>query len=605
MAQNDPEGGFRRGRRGRLKVKKKIPLMTIPPGRMRRGPSHRWVLCLGSIVVGLLGLVATRGAEAAETGRLIEKDGQYVFVESVDPATRLLLERAVKQGTITQEEYRKVIQESEQRAYLTQSSFRAWYDRGFNFSMNDNAFFLKIRGFVQGRFTQRFRNDGWRDPGDAKNYPELLGVFGDYRANRSTNDASTFNMRRVRLMLMGHLWSPDFKYFVQFAGETSENAQNPGSVQLLDANVWSAHIPWLNVIAGQYKVFFNRAEINNAMTMQFVERAGVMDAFTASGLNRRDIGITVMNDEEIYPINYYFGIFNGMGPGFNRFGAFSSEQPQVDCPGGQTSGQPIGCGVAQRNINANLRTSVNQLMYTARLNFNLLGRPGYGEGDMVYSQTPQLAVGGGYAYNPGINTATNNAFVGVDLANLNVRRQLATFGNGRQLGWGNLDYSTYAFDGVFKYRGFSLQGEWYWKNINRHQKTAPCIAATGATCTAFAPGLLGNATGWYVQSGYFVIPRKLQVAARYAWWDPDTNAANDLIKQVDVALSYYISGTYDHQIQIQYTNMFMGTGGYAIGRSAPLPSGPLPIGTSGVVPLDATQKNLIENAIRIQYSIFF
>lgn len=250
-------------------------------------------------------------------------------------------------------------------------------------------------------------------------------------------------------------------------------------------------------------------------------------------------------------------------------------------------------------------------MFSARLNVNIMGRPGYAEGDMAYSETPQLAVGGGIAYNPDINTATNNAFVGIDLANLNVRRQLATFGNGRQLGWGVVDFTTYAFDGVLKYRGFSLQGEWYWKNVTRHDNSLPCMQTanqTSTTCTAFAPGFLGNATGWYVQTGYFLIPRKLQAAARYSYWDPDTNAGGDLIKQADVALSYYISGTYDHQIQIQYTNAFMGTGGYAIGRSAPLPSGAgvFPTaGSSGTVPLDATQRSLIENAIRVQYSIFF
>ena len=109
-------------------------------------------------------------------------------------------------------------------------------------------------------------------------------------------------------------------------------------------------------------------------------------------------------------------------------------------------------------------------MYVARLNFNILGRAGYGEGDLAYSEKPQLAVGGGYSYNPGVNTSTDNAFVGLDLANLNIRRQLAAFGNGRQLGLGIVDYSTWAVDGVFKYRGFSLQGEFFFKNINRHEK---------------------------------------------------------------------------------------------------------------------------------------
>ena len=567
----------------------------------------RWLrallVCLWTVSAPWCGTPSV--VEAADSGRLVEKDGLYVFIEAMDPATRLLLERAVKQGIITQEEYHSVIQESERRAYLMQPSFKAWYDRGFNFSMNDNAFLLKIRGFVQVRFTQRFRNDAWRNPGEAKNFPELLGVFGDYRANRSENNASQFNLRRVRLMFMGHIFNPDLKYVLQLAGETSENAQNPGSVQVLDAAVTSTHVPWFNVMLGQYKTYFNRAQINNSMSMQFAERALVMDAFTASGLNRRDIGITIMNDEEIYPVNYYFGIFNGLGPGFNRFGTFGSEQPTESCAGGQTGGTPTGCDSAQRNLNANFRGDVSQLMYVARLMWNVMGQPGYGEGDMVYSETPQLSIGGGYAYNPAINTATGNGFVGIDLANLNVRRQLATFGNGRQLGWGILDYSTYAFDFVYKYRGFSLQGEWYWKNINRHQKGAPFLGPPGANVGGFAPGLLGNATGWYVQSGYFIIPRKMQVAARYAWWDPDTNAAGDLIKQVDGAVTYYFSGTYDHQITLQYSNVFIGTGGYALGRSAPLPSTPVTLTPFGTVPLDAVQKNLIENAIRIQYSIFF
>ncbi|HKT33618.1 MAG TPA: hypothetical protein VJR03_02220, partial [Nitrospira sp.] len=101
------------------------------------------------MIVVVHGLGVSCPAVAAESGKLIEKNGEYVFVESMDPATRLLLERALKQGTITQDEYNQVVQESEKRAYLTQPSFRAWYDRGFNFSMNDNAFLLKIRGFIQ------------------------------------------------------------------------------------------------------------------------------------------------------------------------------------------------------------------------------------------------------------------------------------------------------------------------------------------------------------------------------------------------------------------------------------------------------------------------
>lgn len=553
------------------------------------------------IVVLLAACFFSAGAtEAADTGKLIEKDGKYVFVESMDPSLKLLLERSVKSGMITQEEYEQVVKDSEERTQLLSPTFRGWYDRGFNLSMNDNAFFLKIRFRSQLRYTQRFRNDAWRNPGEAKNFPELLGVFGDYRANRSENSASSFNVRRLRFYFMGHLFDPDFKYYIQMRAETAENAQSPGSLSLFDVNFTYTKLPWANVQFGQYKVYFNRSQINSTASMQFAERALVQDAFTASGLDRRDIGITIMNDEELFPVNYYFGVFNGAGPSFNRLGSFTSEEATVGCPGGQTSGNPFpspaGCPANQRNLNANTRIDVDRLMYVARLNWNILGRPGYGEGDLAYSETPQFAVGGGYSYNPAVNTSSDNAFVGLDLANLNIRRQLAAFGNGRQLGLGIVDYSTWAADGVFKYRGFSLQGEFYFKNVIRHDKGLPCM---NAACTTTAPNNFGNAMGWYVQGGYYLIPRTVEVAARYAYWDPDTNSANDLIRQADLSLNWFLNGTYDHQIMVTYSNTQFGTGGYAIGRSAPLPPG------SGTVPLDAVGGTLIENAIRVQYQIFF
>ena len=570
-----------------------------------------WLLC----VVGMI----WQPALAVDSGKLVEKDGQYVFVESMDPATRLLLERAFEKGIITQEERDKAIKESEARAYLMQPSFKLWYDRGFNLSMNDNAFLLKIRGRLMMRETTRWRNEAWRNPGDAKNFPELLGVFGDYRANRSDDFASQFNLRRARLLFLGHLINPDFKYFIQIGFETAENAQTPGSANLLDYYVLSTHYPLFNVQAGQYKVFFNRSQINNTASMQFAERAPVQDAFTASGLNRRDIGLTIMNDDEIYPVNYYLGIFNGAGPLFNRYGSFNSEETTPNCPGGQTGGNPFpspaGCPTNTRNLNGNFRNDIEKLMYTARLQWNIIGRPGYGEGDLGYSETPQLAVGGGLAYNPGINTSTDNGYIGIDLANLNFRRQLATFGNGRQLGWGRINYLTQAYDAVFKYRGFSLQGEYYFKNMERTFKGAPCLQTNGSggPCMTTTPGLLGNAMGWYVQSGYYLIPRKLEVAARYSYWDPDTNASGDLIKQVDASLNWFPFGTYDYQIMLTYSNTAMGTGGYAIGRSNPLPSTggsqstvPCPATfPSGCVPVDAVGGTLIENAIRVQFQVFF
>lgn len=556
--------------------------------------------------------------------------GPVRSVEDLDPVTRYLLDDALAQGRITKQRYASLIRDYEEQAHLRQPAFKFWYDRGFNLGTSDNKFLLRIRGRLAAQFTHRDRNEAWRNPGDGKNFPDLVGVFGDYRVNRSDSDAATINLRRARLYFMGHVFDPSMKFYVQIRADSAgDGGQTQSSIQLYDYYVTNTKLDWANVQVGQYKVYFNRAQINSTASMQFAERSLVSDAFTASGLDRRDIGLTIMNDDQRYPLNYYLGVFGGAGPNFTRLGSFESEQIQQNCPGGQSGGVPIpttdpNCLVTgplsnllnplQRNLNADTRLDINRVMVSLRLNWNIMGRPGYGEGDITYSERPQLAVGGGYAYNPRVNTSTNNAFIGVDLANLNIRRLLAAGGNGRQLGWGVVDYSTWAADGIFKYRGFSLQGEFYYKNVTRREKGRPCVQFVQDVvpsgpfiCTAEAPNELGNALGWYVQSGYFLIPRYLEIAGRYSYWDPDTNSTADVIKQAELSVNWYLSGTYDHSIQVSFSNTAMGTGGYAIGRSNPMPlvNQGSDLYPNGPIPVDLRGGTLVENAVRVQYQIFF
>ncbi len=555
------------------------------------------VLCLMWLLMEA-GWLATPTAWAADTGRFIQKNGEFIFVEDQDPALRLLLERAVKQGTITQEEYDEVRKASQARAQAAAQDFRVWYDKGLNMSVNDNAFFLKIRAMTQLRYTHWERNSLWRTLGDFKNYPEFLGVFGNLRASRYEGSADTFQLRRARIYFAGHLFDPDFRYFIQLSAESGEEAANASGIQLLDWNFQFTRWRWANIWAGQYKVLFNRAQINSTASMQFAERALVMDAFTASGLNRRDIGITLMNDPDL-PFNYYFGIFNGQGPSVTGLGSFQSE-------GVDGSNNFRG---RQYAVGANFRNNANELMYVARLNWNVLGNPGYSEGDIAYSQTPQLAVGGGYSYNPAINTSSSydpsdptgsNFSLQSDLTDLTIaKRQLGATGNGRLLGNGVMNLTTWALDVNFKYRGWSLHSEFYYRNNTLREQVIRDI-----------PRQLGNSTGWYVQSGYYLIPKRLEIAARYSYWDPDTKASADLIKQIDAAVTYYFQSTHDHKVVFQYSTVTMGTGGFAGGRSAP---DAVNVGKTGEVPNvfivdgpgSGAGQNLVSHAFMFQYQVFF
>ncbi len=46
--------------------------------------------------------------------------------------------------------------------------------------------------------------------------------------------------------------------------------------------------------------------------------------------------------------------------------------------------------------------------------------------------------------------------------------------------------------------------------------------------------------GSYVQTGYFVMPKRLEVAARAGWLDPDTGAKNDFVQSYEGLLNTYV-----------------------------------------------------------------
>src|SRR5207249_6840266 len=130
------------------------------------------------------------------------------------------------------------------------------------------------------------------------------------------------------------------------------------------------------------------------------------------------------SDEKKYPINYAFGVFNGVGINLTRLG--------LNTPG-----------------------NANELMYVGRITADLLGKPGYPEGDLVYSETPQVAVGASYGYNAGLQT---NATV-VGSSTTQISTAIASLANARLLDQGIVYIGPTGVDVAFKYRAFSLAWE--------------------------------------------------------------------------------------------------------------------------------------------------
>src|SRR3989441_12497886 len=80
---------------------------------------------------------------------------------------------------------------------------------------------------------------------------------------------------------------------------------------------------------------------------------------------------------------------------------------------------------------------------------------------------------------------------------------IASLGNGRLLDQGIVDIGTTGVDFVFKYRGFSLQGEGFVRNVNTHDPSKQ----------------VGYATGYYVSAGSFILAWTLELDRR--WWAMD------------------------------------------------------------------------------------
>lgn len=535
------------------------------------------------VVTGLVFLVPPGVVRAVEEGQFIKKEGKWEYYSGEDPGLKYLYMK----GIITQEEYDKGLRVIETKERLTRPTFNVDVNNGLNIRVGER-FLLKLRLLAQARYSYATYNSAWGTVGDSRN-PEILGGQVEYRAVRYQSNTSTFSVPRARLQFMGYAWDPDFRYNVSWAFDQTSWDQEGGNgrARLLDAYIASWHIPWATLQLGQQRVWFNRSQISSIATSTFADNMRVQNAFAANLINNRDVGISILSDEDQYRVNYAFGIWNGAGPNLTRDGTSVSQTVLPPTGGG---GPPAA---TTRTYNYNTRFLNGEMMYTARLLYKIAGNPGYGQGDILNSRAPQAAIAFGYAYNPGQNYLSS---IRSDIVDRAYRQGVAKNGNGRLLAGGIYDFQTYEVDLIAKYQGWSLQSEGYYRHQrvrNSDSGTVPFDLNTIPAPQFLGPPVdLGQAWGWYVQVGKYLIPRKLEVAARYGMMDPSTKQQDDLTKEFGVAINYSFDGTYNNRLVVDYSNITMGSGGRAPDRF-PFESQP------------GFGRDLIENRINVQYQFYF
>ena len=514
---------------------------------------------------------------AVEEGQLQKKDGRWEYTATEDPGLKYLLLK----GIITQDEYDKGFKVIETKERVSKPNFTIDVNNGLNIRVG-SKFLLKMRLLTQVRYTFSTFNEAWGTVGDSRN-PEILGGQVEFRAIRNQSDASNFTVPQAQLQFMGHAFDPDLRYNFSIQLNQSPYNQEGGSgrAALVDAYIASWHIPFATVQVGQQKVWFNRALISSIATSSFADNMLVQRTFAANLVNSRDIGVIVMSDEEKYKFNYAFGIWGGVGPNLTNEGTSVSQAlpSNASLPTSQ-----------QRTFNYDTRFNNGEMMYTARLLYKISGNPGYGQGDILYSRVPQVAIGAGYAYNPAQNYLSS---IRSDIVSRAYRQSVTGSNNGRLLAGGIYDFQTYEVDLIAKYQGWSFQSEGYYRHQRVRSTDDGSIPFTPSTAVVLGPPVdLGQAWGWYVQVGKYIIPRKLELALRYGVLDPSTKQKDDITKEFGAALSYSFDGTYNNRLIIDYSNLTLGSGGRAPDR---FPFESLP----------GFGRDLVENRINVQYQFYF
>jgi phosphate-selective porin len=251
----------------------------------------------------------------------------------------------------------------------------------------------------------------------------------------------------------------------------------PGS-NLLDFRLMLEKFEYLKLKVGQWKIHYNRERIMSSGKQQTVERSILTRPFTID----RQQGISFygrIKGRSIADFNYWFSILTGTGRGSRS-------------------------------------NDDKHLMYMSRLQWNCFGRElAFTSSDTKYHEKPAGSI----------------AIAGV--TNRSPYTRFSTSGGGQLEGFENGDPGQYRVnqflvETAFMFKGLSWQQEFHWKEVD--DKVNSKITT-----------LIGN----YVQLGYFfhylwsVIPKPLEIAFRYANYNPDRSITNDNRREYSLDINWF------------------------------------------------------------------
>ena len=285
----------------------------------------------------------------------------------------------------------------------------------------------------------------------------------------------SFRIRRAKLKFEGWFYQPWLQYEVQtnWPGISSANLAN----YLEDANInWDVTKgkKQFMVKLGQYKVPFGLQELISSGSQQLVDRALVSNVYSRG----RDTGVSVWGVLGSNKFEYRAGIFNGNGltRSVNDNAKFQKNVRVTFQPNGAV---PLGTYSGAAQSESDFETKA-------------LGKP-------IFT----------------INAAFEEndlSFVATDLET-------------------NIKSTLFTVDTMFKYRGFSATGAYFWGEREPQEINAKF-----------------DTSGWYAQAGYFLKPEKWEIAARYAQQNPSDLVGPDKITEIRGGINFFYAR---HALKVQ------------------------------------------------------
>ncbi|MEW6433246.1 MAG: porin [Myxococcota bacterium] len=313
----------------------------------------------------------------------------------------------------------------------------------------------------------------------------------------SAHRANGFMIRRARLVLKTEL-PYELSLNLQLAFSNQDMEPDMPNVLRDFYGEWRRFRD-VSVRFGQGKVPYGVQRVISSSAQQFVDRSVVVAEFNLD----RDVGVTLFSDDLLGlggRLQYALSVFGGDGR--NRIG-------------------------------------LNQgLLYVARLRVSPFGKfDEKWEGDPDRSDRLRLGLGGGVAYNVMTNRPRST---------INTPYVANTF-----------DYFHAGADLVFKWKGFSVASEFFWRQADALSKTG---MYKDMSVTEYSrPGW-----GWFAQAGYYVLPW-LELGARYGDARPFGGADPKFARTREIGgtLNFMVK---KHDLKLQVDSFWLDDGNFGDGR---------------------------------------